>query len=244
MCIRIRALGGVQSAEHPVDGDQVGDHLDGLDGLLVCIGPVSDLVEVVADAHQFAGALALDPGVRHGPGASPANRPAHQLRKRQARRARLGVPRRTLHFAGADLHPDGASGAHGAPFPSRGSEGARPPASPCRGPAKRGSKGWAGSSALAGETVPRGAKSKAVGIAMILHGEARFRSCQPPESRRFPKTSRAAPEPYRAPPAAPPSPPAATARGRVAVCAREGDSSRAAGISPQALVSSRTTQTG
>ena len=46
MCIRVRALGGVQGAERPVDGDQMGDHLDGLDGLLVCIGPPSGSPEV------------------------------------------------------------------------------------------------------------------------------------------------------------------------------------------------------
>ncbi len=38
-----------------------------------------------------------------------------------------------------------------------------------------------------------------------VHGEARFRPCQPPESRRFPKTSSAVPETDRPPPAAPPS---------------------------------------
>ena len=166
MCIRVRALGGVQGAERPIDGDQVGDHLDGLDGLLVCICPPSDLVEVVAKARQFAGALALDLGVRHGPGADPANRPAHQIRQGQARRVRLGVPLGTLRLGGADLHPDGASGAHGAPFPLWGSEGARPPASPCRGPAKRGPKGWAGSPAVAVKTVRRSAESWVVGIAM------------------------------------------------------------------------------
>ncbi len=144
MCIRVRALGGVQRPERPVDGDQVADHLDGLDGLLVGIGPASDLVEVVAKARQFAGTLALDLGVCHGPRPHPADRPAHQIRQRQARGARLGVPLGTLRLAGADLHPDGASSAHGAPLPLRGSEGARPPASPCRGHAKRGPKGWAG----------------------------------------------------------------------------------------------------
>ena len=49
MCIRVRALGGVQGAERPVDGDQVGDHLDGLDGLLVCIGPAD---RMTAESRQ------------------------------------------------------------------------------------------------------------------------------------------------------------------------------------------------
>ena len=166
MCIRIRALGGVQRPKPPVDDDEVADHLDGLDGLLVCIGPPRDLVEVVPEPRQFAGAPALDLGVRHGPGADPANRPAHQIRQGQARRARLGVPLGTLRLGGADLHPDGASGAHGAPFPLWGSQGARPPASPCRGLAERGPKGWAGSPALAGKIARRGAESGVVGIAM------------------------------------------------------------------------------
>ena len=58
------------------------DHLDGLDGPLVGIGPAGDLVEVVADARQLACALALHLRVRHGLGAHPANRPAHQIRQR------------------------------------------------------------------------------------------------------------------------------------------------------------------
>ena len=90
------------------------------------------------------GALALDLGMRHGPGARPANRPAHQIRQRQARGARLGVPLRTLRRAGANLHPHDASRAHDAPFPLWGSEGAQPPASLHRGPAKRGPKEYAG----------------------------------------------------------------------------------------------------
>ena len=41
----------------------------------------------------------------------------------------------------ADLHPHVASSAHDVPLPLGGSEGAQPPTSPCRGPAKRGPKG-------------------------------------------------------------------------------------------------------
>ena len=44
-------------------------------------------------------------------------------------------------LAGADLHPHVASSASHVPLPLGGSEGAQPPASPCRGPAKRGPKG-------------------------------------------------------------------------------------------------------
>ena len=78
--------------------------------LLVGIRPASDLVEVVPDARHLPGALALDLGVRHGPSVRPADRSAHQIRQRQACRARLGVPLGTLRLAGANLHPNGASG--------------------------------------------------------------------------------------------------------------------------------------
>ena len=42
-------------------------------------------------------------GVAWGPHARPANRPAHQIRQRQARRSRPGVPLCTLRLAGANL---------------------------------------------------------------------------------------------------------------------------------------------
>ena len=41
------------ATERPLDGDQVGDHLDGLDGRLVGVRPPSDLVEVVPDARRL-----------------------------------------------------------------------------------------------------------------------------------------------------------------------------------------------
>ena len=49
---------------------------------LVRVGPAGDLVQVRPDPHQLAGALSLHLGVRHGPRAHPANRPAHQIRQR------------------------------------------------------------------------------------------------------------------------------------------------------------------
>ena len=50
--------------------------------------------------------------------------------------------RRTRRLAGADLHPYVASAAHDVPLPLGGIRGGtKPPASPCRGPAKRGPKG-------------------------------------------------------------------------------------------------------
>ena len=121
---------------------------------LVGIRPASDLVEVVSDARDLLGALALHVGVRHGPGAHPAERPAHQIRQRQARGARLGVPPGSLRLAGADLHPHGASRAHDAPLAMWGSEGAQPPASSLRGRAKRGHGGYAGSPPLAASDKP------------------------------------------------------------------------------------------
>ena len=133
MSIGVVAPYGGQRCERPLDGDQVGDDLDGLSCRGVGVGPTGDLVEVVADA--------LDLGVRHGLGAHPANRPAHQIRQRQPCGACLGVPLGTLRLAGADLHPHVASSAPHVPLPLGGSEGAQPAASPCRGPAKRGPKG-------------------------------------------------------------------------------------------------------
>ena len=87
------------------------------------------------------------PGGRSSMATSCATRARTALRtrydRRQARRARLGVPLGTLRVAGADLHPNGASSAHGAPLPLRGSEGARPPASPSGGRTECGHGGYA-----------------------------------------------------------------------------------------------------
>ena len=144
MCIGIRASGGVQRPERPLDGDQVADHLDGLDGRLVGIGPASDLVEVVAETRQRANSRVRSRSTSACAtvqGRARPNRPPHEIRQRQACRARLGVPRGTLRLAGADLHPDAASGAHYAPLPLWGSEGARPPASPFRGRTECGHRG-------------------------------------------------------------------------------------------------------
>ena len=51
-----------QRPERPLGGEEVANHLDGLDGPLAGISPPSDLVEVVADARDPPGALALDLG--------------------------------------------------------------------------------------------------------------------------------------------------------------------------------------
>ena len=100
MSIGVGGPAGGQRRERPLDGDQVGDDLDGLGCRGEGVGPAGDLVEVAADPRDLPGALALHLGVRHGPGAHPANRPAHQIRQRQACGARLGVPLGTLRLAG------------------------------------------------------------------------------------------------------------------------------------------------
>ena len=141
MCIGVGASDGGQRRERPLDGDQMRDHLQCLGVRLEGIGPVGDLVQVRPDPRQLAGALSLYLGVRHSPGAHPANRPAHQIRQRQPCGARLGVPLGTLRLASADLHPHIASSGPHMPLPLGGSEGAQPPTSPCRGSAKRGPKG-------------------------------------------------------------------------------------------------------
>ena len=92
MCIGVRALQGSQRRERPLDGDEVADHLDGLDRPLVGIRPPGDLVEVVADAPDLPGALALDLGRKGRPRPRARHGPAYQRRQRHAGRRRLGPP--------------------------------------------------------------------------------------------------------------------------------------------------------
>ena len=84
-----------------------------------------------------------------------------------ARAARPGGTLGTLRPAGADLHPNGASGAHGAPFPFRGQRGHGPPPAP-PGDARSVATGGIllerltvlqASPANAGETFPRAGSS-------------------------------------------------------------------------------------
>ena len=76
-----------------------------------------------------------EPGAPADAGArsAGAGRPAHQIRQRQARGARLGVPLGTLGLAGADLHPHSASRAHDAPLAMWGSGGGTAPRQPPQG---------------------------------------------------------------------------------------------------------------
>ena len=64
MSIEVGAPGGGQRRERPLDGDQVGDDLDGLGCRGEGVGPAGDLVQVAADARDLPGALALNRGRR------------------------------------------------------------------------------------------------------------------------------------------------------------------------------------
>ena len=52
MCIGVGELGVGQCRERPLDGDQVGDDLDGLGVRFEGIGPAGDLVQVRPDPRQ------------------------------------------------------------------------------------------------------------------------------------------------------------------------------------------------
>ena len=121
----------------------------------------------------------------------------------------------SIRLAGANLHPHGASRAHDAPLPFRGSEGAQPPARLRRGRTECGPKEYAGLGTLRVPDRPaasaldgfRGREPWVGEVSIPIHGEARVRWCQPHESRRFPRASSVVPEADRPPPMAPPSPP-------------------------------------
>ena len=66
MCIGVGVPDGGQRRERTLDGHQVGDDLDGLGFRGKGLGPAGDLVEVVADARDLTGALALHRGRRGG----------------------------------------------------------------------------------------------------------------------------------------------------------------------------------
>ena len=117
-------------------------------------GPSSPLVPASVVVGPFSRAVP-------GNGAAGAAR-CSSARRTSGRRADESPPsKRRPTFAGA--RPGGplgtlrlarASSAHDAPLPVGGSEGARPPASLRRGPAKRGPKEYAGSPALAASDKP------------------------------------------------------------------------------------------
>ena len=70
-CIRLLASEAGQLRDRSLDGEQVSDDLDGLGSL----GLARELVEVVADAGDLHGALALDGDGR----GRPHPRPGHGL---------------------------------------------------------------------------------------------------------------------------------------------------------------------
>ena len=91
--------------------ERVQDDVDRLGRALVGVGPAGNLVEVVADARDLAGALPLNPGRR----SSPCPRAHHGLpeqgRQRHAGGGSLGPPVGELgrrHAGG-----DGGGAAHG-----------------------------------------------------------------------------------------------------------------------------------
>lgn len=103
-------------SQRALDGEQPGEHLDRLGGLLVGVCPARDLVQVVADARDLPRTLALRFGRRGGPSAGAAHGLPHQLRQRRAGGGGLGPPLGQLG-AGNPRGDDGiaalALGGHG-----------------------------------------------------------------------------------------------------------------------------------
>ena len=143
MCIGVRAFEASQRREGPLYGDKAGDQPRRSRPPPCGYWPTGDLVEVVPDARDLAGALALDGPCRCGPGPRPRHRLAQQRGRRHARRSRLlppdGVFRR--RDPGGDHH--GAMLSHGRT--GDGARGPRPHASAAPPAARQagGSKGGA-----------------------------------------------------------------------------------------------------
>ena len=123
---RVRALEASQRGKRPLDGDKAGRDLDGLGRLLVRIGPAGDLVEVVPDARDLLGALALDRGSAGRPCPRAGHGPAYQRRERHAGGRGLGPPLGGLLRREADGDDDRAAPSHQA-MPTRGNGGTAPP---------------------------------------------------------------------------------------------------------------------
>ena len=127
------------------EGNKVGDHRDGLGSRDVGVGPARKLVQVVADASDLPGALALDGACRCGPRPRPRHRLAQQRGRRHASRSRLLPPGGVL--GGRDARGDH----HGAMLSHErtddGVRGPRPRASAAPPAARQagGSKGGAAS---------------------------------------------------------------------------------------------------
>ena len=109
----------------PLDGDQTGDDLDGLSRPLVDIRPPGDLVEIVPDAGDLAGALDL--GRRGGPCPRARHGPPQQRRQRHSGGRGLGPPDGGLGRLYADGDQDRAALTHGDASP-REKRGPGPPA--------------------------------------------------------------------------------------------------------------------
>ena len=81
-CIGILLSEAGQLRDLPLNGDQVGDDLDGLGPLGVAVRPAGELVQVFADAGNLHGALALDGDHRR----VPCSRLGHGLPQQVGRR--------------------------------------------------------------------------------------------------------------------------------------------------------------
>ena len=127
MSIGVRVANRLQRREHPFDGDQVGDHLDRLGSRLVGVGPASDLIEIVADARDLAGALTLYFGRRGGPCPGARHGPSQQCRQRHPGGFGLGPPNGELGRRHADGDQGRAALTHG-DASARGKRGPKPPA--------------------------------------------------------------------------------------------------------------------
>ena len=112
MCIAAGSVDAGELAQLALERHEVGDHLDGLDRRGVGVGPAGELVQVVADAGDLPGALALDLGRRRGPGAGPRHGLPQQVGQRHAHGRRLGPPVGELGRRHAGVHSDGAAVTH------------------------------------------------------------------------------------------------------------------------------------
>ena len=83
MCIAAAADAG-ELVQLALERHEVGDHFDGLERRRAAVDPAGELVQVVADARDLAGALALGVGRRRGSGAGPRHGLAQQVRQRHA----------------------------------------------------------------------------------------------------------------------------------------------------------------
>ena len=140
MCIAAASADAGELAQLALERHEVGDHLDGLDRRGVAVGPAGELVQVVADAGDLPGALALGVGRRGGPRPRPRHRLPQQVGQRHAGGRRLRPPVGDLGERGAQVDLPGAATSHQAH--RQGVRGAEPSAGrPGRARIAGGSRG-------------------------------------------------------------------------------------------------------